>query len=348
MLSQLINTTKHDNVRIDALRLDGGTQPRQGINTAYVDELTASIVEGATLPPVEVIYDGTNYWLYDGFHRVAAHQAAGILIIDANIHQGTQADAQWRSYAANQTHGLRRTNDDKQRAIKAALRHPNGVTMANREIARHLGVDEKTVRLWREKLQASAEIPQMDERTVTRNGTTYTQNTANVGAKPGQPVQPIPQPAAKEYSAAVQAAQPAASRPLPTNGYAAQSQIEDWLTEIPATAAQLLEAAEMLAGSVWDQLFHLAAGEGYELSPLTSKAALRNAASQAAHEERKTAVSNQPSQPEKLTGFALRQRLVDRTITDAYNLPGSVSLVLDNGQTITINGTGLYFTVKEA
>ena len=76
-------------------------------------------------------------------------------------------------------HGLRRTNDDKQRAVKAALAHPKSAGMSGRDIARHVGVDEGTVRGWREKL--SAELPQIAERTVTRNGTTYQQNTANIG-----------------------------------------------------------------------------------------------------------------------------------------------------------------------
>src|SRR5690606_27563817 len=67
-------------------------------------------------------------------------------------------------------------------AIKAALRHPNGAQMPDREIARHLGVDHKTVGGWREKLQASGEIPQMTERTVTRDGVQYTQNTTGIGA----------------------------------------------------------------------------------------------------------------------------------------------------------------------
>jgi len=34
--------------------------------------------------------------------------------------RGTQQDAQWFSFAANQTNGLRRSNEDKQRAVKAA------------------------------------------------------------------------------------------------------------------------------------------------------------------------------------------------------------------------------------
>lgn len=182
MLSPLINTAKQDTVHLDAIRLDGGTQPRGGINDDYVAELVEAIQAGVTLPPVDIMYDGEIYWLFDGFHRVAAHRKADFYLVPANIHQGTQADAQWRSYAANQTHGLRRSNEDKQRAIKAALRHPNGAQMPDREIARHLGVDHKTVGGWREKLQASGEIPQMTERTVTRDGVQYAQNTANIGA----------------------------------------------------------------------------------------------------------------------------------------------------------------------
>ncbi len=181
MLSQLINTAKQDTVHIDSIRLDGGTQPRQGIDDVYVTELAESMVDGAKLPPVDVMYDGANYWLFDGYHRVAAHRKAGFLVVDATIHQGTQADAQWRSYAANQTHGLRRTNDDKQRAIKAALRHPNGATLADREIARHLGVDHKTVGTWREKMEATGEIPQSTTRTGA-DGRSI--DTTNIGTNP--------------------------------------------------------------------------------------------------------------------------------------------------------------------
>lgn len=44
-----------------------------------------------------------------------------------------------------QGRGLRRTNADKDRAVQAALKHPNGAARSNREIGRYLGVDEKTV-----------------------------------------------------------------------------------------------------------------------------------------------------------------------------------------------------------
>lgn len=182
MLTQLINTAEQTTIHIDALRLDGGTQPRDGLDAVYVTELAQALHDGATLPPVAVMYDGANYWLYDGYHRVAAHRESNFLLVPATIHQGDQQAAQWESYAANQSHGLRRSNDDKRRATLAALRHPNAATLSNREIARHLGVDEKTIRTWREKLESSAEIPQIDGRMVQRGEQTYTQNTTNIGA----------------------------------------------------------------------------------------------------------------------------------------------------------------------
>lgn len=177
-------------LRIAEIRRDGGTQPRAGLDETHVADLLAAIAAGDELPPVDVTFDGTAYWLYDGFHRVEATSRHGKYTVAAIIHQGTQADAQWASYAANSRHGLKRTNDDKRRQVLAALRHPTGASMSNREIARHVGVDEGTVRNYREQLEATAEIPQIAKRAVTRGGSTYTQNTARIGAN--QPARPQP------------------------------------------------------------------------------------------------------------------------------------------------------------
>jgi hypothetical protein len=76
----------------------------------------------------------------------------------------------------NKSHGLRRTNADKQRAVEAALLHPKSRELSDSQIARHVGVDHKTVSAQRSILGIS-----QDSRTVNRNGTTYQQNTANIG-----------------------------------------------------------------------------------------------------------------------------------------------------------------------
>jgi hypothetical protein len=78
-----------------------------------------------------------------------------------------------------------RSNADKQHAILALLHDPAWHQRSNRAIARQCGVDHKTVGKWRKVL--SGDIPQM-ERTVQRNGTTYTLHLPRVQ----QPVQPQP------------------------------------------------------------------------------------------------------------------------------------------------------------
>lgn len=107
---------------LKGLRLDGGTQSRAALDPAtvarYVEVLRE---EGKTLPPITVFYDGTAYWLVDGFHRVAAFQEIGRTLIQAQIRQGTQRDAILYSVGANATHGLPRTNADKRRAVLVLL-----------------------------------------------------------------------------------------------------------------------------------------------------------------------------------------------------------------------------------
>lgn len=170
-------------LNLSQIRLDGGTQPRAGLYQRHIDDLADDLRAGAVLPPVDVMYDGEVYWLFDGFHRWHACKAArgASAAIDVRVHQGSQQDAQWASFAVNKTHGLRRTTEDKQRAIVAALKHPNGATRSNRDLGRHLGVDDKTVGAWREKLESGAEIPQVTERTGA-DGKVY--DTTNIGAAP--------------------------------------------------------------------------------------------------------------------------------------------------------------------
>lgn len=152
-------------LKIDQIRRDGATQPRAAIDFETVFDYMDAMVDGAEFPPVTVFYDGTDYWLADGFHRVKAREQGGFDEIACEVHQGTQQDAQWYSFAANKTNGLRRTNDDKQRAVKAALTHPQGVGLSDRQIGSHVGVDHKTVSGWREKLEGTGEIPQSGHRT---------------------------------------------------------------------------------------------------------------------------------------------------------------------------------------
>ncbi|MDP2620567.1 MAG: ParB/RepB/Spo0J family partition protein [Hyphomicrobiales bacterium] len=168
---------------ISQLRTDGGTQPRAALDFEAVDDYADAMADGAKFPPVVVYYDGENYWLADGFHRVKAAWQAGRETITAEVRSGTLEEARWHSFSANRANGLRRTNDDKQRAVKGALQHPRAAELSDREIARHVGVNHDTVSAWRKKLSLSVGIRQIDSRTVTRKGTTYQQDTSTIGRR---------------------------------------------------------------------------------------------------------------------------------------------------------------------
>ena len=166
---------------INAIRLDGGTQPRSRIDSETVRLYHESLVQGAVFPPVLVFYDGACYWLADGFHRVTAHQYSGLKGIDAIVQQGTREDAQWASFSANRTHGLQRSTADKERAIKAALLHPKGATQSNQQIALHIGCSPSTVTKYRAELESTLQIGESVQR-IGQDG--RTQNTSNIGKRP--------------------------------------------------------------------------------------------------------------------------------------------------------------------
>jgi hypothetical protein len=150
------------------IRTDLDTQSRVTLNDEVVKEYAEAMEAGAVFPAILVFYDESNdqFILADGFHRYAAHmQVMPNDPILAEQKLGTVEDAQWESIGANQSHGLRRTNEDKRNAITQALMHPKGAELSNRKIAEHVGVAEGTVRIIRKELESTAQIAQSTERT---------------------------------------------------------------------------------------------------------------------------------------------------------------------------------------
>lgn len=194
---------------ITDLRIDGGTQPRGAMDMIVVQEYADAITEGAAFPPVTVYYDGSAYWLADGFHRLAAYKRNGAHTIPADIRQGTQRDAVLHSVGANATHGLRRSNDDKRRAICTLLRDPEWRDWSDHEIARRTGTDAKTVGNVRRALVGTGEIPQSDAR---KGGDGRVINTANIGSAPAAP--PARQPV-RSLEEAADLTPPPLARPTP-------------------------------------------------------------------------------------------------------------------------------------
>ena len=113
-------------VCIADIRVNGGTQSRANINRDAVADYAESMESGAQFPPIVLFYDGHAYWLADGFHRYEAYARANRHEVLADVRQGTQRDAILYSVGANAAHGLRRTSEDKHRAIMVLLNDPDG------------------------------------------------------------------------------------------------------------------------------------------------------------------------------------------------------------------------------
>jgi hypothetical protein len=115
-------STRREMVPLKAIRIDGGTQSRAEIDEATVEAYTDAVTDGAELPDVGLVHDGTDYWLWDGFHRYHGFKRAGEDKIPAEVRDGTQRDAVLLACGANEAHGLRRTRRDKRKAVEILIR----------------------------------------------------------------------------------------------------------------------------------------------------------------------------------------------------------------------------------
>lgn len=177
-------------LRIADIRTDGGTQPRAELSWYVIDEYKESLLSGATFPPVTVFYDGTDYWLADGFHRLRATEQADRDTTIADVKQGTQRDAMLYSVGANAVHGLRRTNADKRRAVEVLLRDAEWQQWSDSEIARRCAVSQSTVSRIRQELTSDPTYA-LHKSDARKGADGRTINTANIGKTPA----PSPQPA---------------------------------------------------------------------------------------------------------------------------------------------------------
>lgn len=173
---------------IDLIRLDGGTQSRAQIDQTTVDAYAESIRSDAVFPPVVVFYDGKEYWLADGFHRVQAYKQEGCVTIGADIRSGTRREAILYSVGANASHGLRRSNADKRRAVETLLRDEEWSKKSDRWIAEKCGVDHRFVGNAR---VTTGDGPQLQERTG-QDGKTRKLPTKREPAPETPPVEPHP------------------------------------------------------------------------------------------------------------------------------------------------------------
>jgi hypothetical protein len=172
-------------LQISKIRTDGNTQNRCELDLELVREYASAMYNGVEFPPVNIFFDGVNYWLADGFHRYHACKEIDLEFLEVTVQEGSLRDAQLYSFSANSNHGKRRTNADKRRAVQTMLADAEWSQLSDREIARTCVVHHDMVsRLRKESSLSETDSEKPAERTyTTKHGTKAKMKTAQIGKK---------------------------------------------------------------------------------------------------------------------------------------------------------------------
>lgn len=174
-------------IAVSLLRRDGGTQIRAQVSIDVAKDYAQAMGRGDKFPPVRARYDGTHYWLSDGFHRVMAADLSQQIAIDTEVRPGTRRDALLDAIGANASHGYRRTNADKRQAVLTLVNDEEWSRKSDRELARIANVDVGMVG----RLRPPPSVADRQTRTVTRGGKTFEMNVDGINR---ERVSPAPAP----------------------------------------------------------------------------------------------------------------------------------------------------------
>lgn len=157
---------KEQTVPVEEVVLDERCQARATIDPDTIREYAEAYKAKTKLPPVDVFRVAGKLYLVDGFHRFAALRSAGDTFARVRVvGDGSLDEAVWHATSVNATHGLKRTNADKRRAVEIALRSAIGSEQSSRTIAEHVGVSDFLVRDVRAEVEAANDV--RDSRTLT-------------------------------------------------------------------------------------------------------------------------------------------------------------------------------------
>ncbi len=139
---------KTQEIAINKILIDRGTQFRVGTNNSKVQEYQELLADSKGWPfdaPCIVFYDGTEYYLVDGFHRHHAAKLAERKKLTCEVISGSLREAIKFALSANAKHGIYRSNEDKRKAVSFALADEEWGKLSDRAIAEMCGVSHTFV-----------------------------------------------------------------------------------------------------------------------------------------------------------------------------------------------------------
>ena len=160
------------------LVLDKQVQMRTALNRTAIVDYAEAMERGDKFPsPVVFWIPGQKKYVADGFHRILAYKRNGVKTVKCLIRTGTKRDAILFAAGANRTHGVRRTLEDRRKAVLTFLGDKQWCAWADSVIARHAAVSPAMVSRYRKYLGESAQGPAGvlgEQRSYERNGQTQT------------------------------------------------------------------------------------------------------------------------------------------------------------------------------
>ena len=181
-----MNAAKVKELSLSRIVAHQEVQARVEMNEETIEEYAEAMRKGDKFPPVIVFSDddGGSYWLADGFHRYhAAKQIANKWALQAEIRTGVKREAILYAVAANASHGLRRSREDKRNSVLKLLKDKEWSQWSDREIARQCRVSQPFVSKLRAELTDNV-ISENQNRTYrTKHGNLSAMNTRNIGRR---------------------------------------------------------------------------------------------------------------------------------------------------------------------
>ena len=131
-------------VPIKDIVTDCKTQQRS-VDDDVVKRYAALIKDRFKFPPIEIIYDGKNHYMWDGFHRYFSHLKLNKKYIEANVEEGPQRQAIWLSFSANKKNAFPRQPGTAKGIIEKILKDEEWSKKSEVEIAKWIGVTQQYV-----------------------------------------------------------------------------------------------------------------------------------------------------------------------------------------------------------
>lgn len=199
-------STKSLDIPVSSVRATHDTQVRVAMSDTKVEEYAELMRDGVVFPAIDVIFDGSEYWLASGFHRLAAAKVNRAETIRAHVRPGVKRDALLFAAGANRDHGLPMSIADKRRAVSLMLddpeiaeilTDPDDDTWSARKIAKHIGVSHPFVSNMiaeRERMRLAPVIAQTSTPPQPVPTIDDTLDFEDAPQQVGQPVESLPAP----------------------------------------------------------------------------------------------------------------------------------------------------------